>query len=163
MASAQELNDRSSLRQALESHTARLFATNASSQERAALRKKAKEFDRELRQWRKTPGTSAPAPLVNLHFELHLDVARAAGVESIQVLLERERLHLFQTLPSHLESAAHSNLAATLASGSPDEAATRMLEHVQAEAPPMTETTPEAPRWRTPPTSPLSRRARKSK
>lgn len=163
VASAEELTDHSGLRQALESHTARLFAASASAQQRAALRKKAKEFDRELRQWKKAPGSPVPTHLLNLHFEFHLDVARAAGVESIQALLERERLHLFQTLQHDLETAAHSRLAEVLVAASPQEAASHMLQHVAAEAPTSADSSAEPPRWRTSPARTRTRSAPRSK
>ncbi len=139
LATTEDIRDNYVLREALETHSARLFAEWATPVHRSSLLRAAEKLDKAYnvlaRQKKVSP--EASARVERSHMEFHMLIANATGVRALTSAIERSRVLLFNWLFSR--SAAfepfperwHRDLADTLVKGSPDEASQAMRVHVR--------------------------------
>jgi len=117
------------LREALETHSARLFAEAASAGERVHLRMLARALDR-------TRGLDN-VEAARAHFDFHLFIAQASGCAELVSAIDRGRVLLSNWLLSvsmathDLPPRWHGDLALVLAKGTPEAAAEAMRMHVR--------------------------------
>ncbi len=124
------------LREALETHSARLFAEVASTAARNALIERARKVDGAFQR---ASGGSRPAleRAERIHVEFHTSIARAAGCAELVEAISNSRVLLLNWLVSHsatfhpFPSDWHVRLAETLAHAAPEEAAEAMRAHVR--------------------------------
>ncbi len=126
---AAEIRGQYVLREALETHAARLFAESAAPGLRRKLRALARALDRR--------GATDSAEAARAHFDFHLLIAQAADCSELTAAIERSRVLLsnwllsISTATTALPSGWHSDLAKVLAQGSPEAAAEAMRMHVR--------------------------------
>lgn len=126
------------VREALETHSARLFAEIAAVGKRAQLIRLADRLDRLFRGLGSSahPDQDRHAAVEKLHLKFHMYVAEATGCKELAVAIERSRVLLFNWLFGTtgefvpLPDRWHSDLAALLTNGRPSEAAEAMRAHV---------------------------------
>ncbi len=135
---ASEIAGNYELREALETHSARLFAETASPAMRARLVSAARKVDEGYA--RLAAGIYDPsrhAAAERAHVGFHLLIARATRCAELVAAIERSRVLLFNWLFMlstelvALPGGWHSKLAAALAHGKPEEAAEAMRVHVR--------------------------------
>jgi DNA-binding GntR family transcriptional regulator len=139
LATAEEIHGNYVLREALETHSARLFAESASPRFRKRLEAAAKKLDAAYealsRGRRYSPVKHARAERVHIAF--HMLIAEATGVPLLIHEIERSRVLLFNwmfTVSSEFGTFPerwHRDLAERLVHGSPREAAEAMRMHVR--------------------------------
>jgi DNA-binding GntR family transcriptional regulator len=145
IASEEEIRGNYVLREALETHSARLFAESADERSRKRVLRAAEKLDEQYNSLARRNGYSAAlhARVERIHIEFHMLIARATRVSVLIEAIERSRVLLFNwifTLAREFESFPerwHRDLAKALARGSPEQAAEAMRLHVryrQAEA-----------------------------
>lgn len=123
------------LREALETHSARLFAESASPAARRALIEKARKLDEAYQ--RVSNGSRARQRAERLHLEFHTSIARAAGCAELVEAIANSRVLLLNWLVSHsavfrpLPPDWHFRLACSLGNSSPEKAAEAMRAHVR--------------------------------
>lgn len=127
------------VREALESQAARLFSEKATTRERQALLKLARQLDAFY---------AAPAvarldrrhqlfEIHKLHLEFHMRVAEAAGCRELMQALERNHVLIFNWLfnsAAHFDTLPplwHQKLMIALNSGNPDKADRAMRRHTR--------------------------------
>lgn len=128
------------LREALETHSARLFAEVATATQRQRLRQRARHLDaayeRLIRQgaaW----GGDQHVRFEKTHVAFHIRVAEGAQCRELTEAIERSRVLLFNWLFSAagqiepLPAAWHEQLAEALAEAAPAVAAEAMRTHVR--------------------------------
>ena len=138
IATAEEIHGNYVLREALETHSARLFATSASARERQRLLRAAERVDQTYNtlahRSRVAPERRAAAE--RNHVGLHMLIAQATGVPVLAGAIERSRVLLLNWLFSRsitfepFPERWHRDLADVLVSGSADDAAHAMRTHV---------------------------------
>ncbi|MFO0280328.1 MAG: GntR family transcriptional regulator [Acidobacteriota bacterium] len=139
IATADEIRGNYVLREALETHSARLFAECADARQRERLMRTAERLDRaynalgRCKEYRQ----SRHAKVERIHIEFHMQIARATRVPLFADAIERSRVLLFNwifTVARDFEKFPerwHRDLAEALAKGSAEEAATAMRSHVR--------------------------------
>jgi len=131
--SSAEIRGNYVLREALETHAARLFAELATQAERKRLREAAAALDNI---YRPRSGASPGRRAEKAHVTFHLRIASAARSRELLKAIEHSRVLLFNWLftaagePEPLPPDWHSRLAAVLVEGTPAEAAEAMRGHV---------------------------------
>ena len=126
------------VREALETHSARLFTEMAPAAKRAKLLRMAERLDRAFRGLgaSRHPDPDKHASVEKLHLKFHMFIAEATGCKELAVAIERSRVLLFNWLFGTtgefvpLPDRWHSGLAALLTKGRPSEAAEAMRAHV---------------------------------
>ena len=126
------------VREALETHSARLFAESAPIAKKRELTRLAARLDRAFRHSASTgqPDRDRRAGAEKLHLELHMLIAEATGCKELASAIERSRVLLFNWLFGAtgdflpLPDSWHSDLAAVLTNAKPSEAAEAMRAHV---------------------------------
>lgn len=126
------------VREALETHSARLFAECASPVKRKQLVRLAARLDKAFRALGPDtqPDPDRHAAAEQLHLEFHMQVAEATGCQELAHAIERSRVLLFNWLFGTtgdylpLPDRWHSDLAAVLTQGRPHDAAEAMRAHV---------------------------------
>jgi DNA-binding GntR family transcriptional regulator len=139
LASAEEIHGNYVLREALETHSARLFAESASPRFRKSLEAAAKKLDAAYATLSRSRQYSAVkhAHIERVHIALHMLIAKATGVPLLVHEIERSRVLLFNwifTVSSEFGTFPerwHRDLAERLIHGSPEEAAEAMRMHVR--------------------------------
>lgn len=132
LATPDEVRGNYVLREALETHSARLFAESASAKARRQLLAHAAKLDADYAR----PKADA-AQVERRHVAFHLEIARAGGVPELTEAIERSRVLLFNWLFStalnrgRLPAAWHLDLAERLVKSPPAEAAEAMRRHVR--------------------------------
>ncbi|MCS7023176.1 MAG: GntR family transcriptional regulator [Bryobacteraceae bacterium] len=134
-----EINGNYVVREALETHSARLFAELASVRDRKRLLKMSRDLDRcyLLLGRTTTPDADKHSAAEKLHLEFHMLVAEATGCKELAAAIERSRVLLFNWLFMTtgdyipLPPRWHGELAEVLVNGTPDEAAEKMRVHVR--------------------------------
>ncbi|MFB3779685.1 MAG: GntR family transcriptional regulator [Bryobacteraceae bacterium] len=133
---SQDIRERYTLREALETQAARLFAENADSRGREEIRKMGRQLD-ELYALSNRADDELLYSIRSYHMKLHLRIAEIAGNTLLHDAIEREQVLVFNWL---FDSAAqrrslppnfHYDLAATLSQGTVDEADAAMRAHVR--------------------------------
>jgi DNA-binding GntR family transcriptional regulator len=139
IATAEEIHGNYVLREALETHSARLFAESAEPKVRRRLVGAAAKVDAAYMALGRRRGHSAArhARVERIHIAFHMHIAEATGVPLLIHEIERSRVLLFnwlftQSTESHgLPERWHRDLAAVLVEGSPEQAAEAMRTHVR--------------------------------
>jgi DNA-binding GntR family transcriptional regulator len=139
IATAEEIHGNYVLREALETHSARLFAEDADERSRERLLRAAEKLDGHYNSLGRKGAYSATrhARVERIHIEFHMLIARATGVPVLIGAIERSRVLLFNwifTLSREFERLPerwHSDLAEALARGTPEAAAEAMRIHVR--------------------------------
>jgi DNA-binding GntR family transcriptional regulator len=134
----QEVEDRSLLREALETQAARLFAERATPAEKRALHQMGRRVDRLYAECEKGPVDRDFLFSVNTcHMDLHLRIAECARCPALRDAIEKEQVLIFNWLYDTavgrrtLGSDFHSTLTAALTTGSPSAAQTAMRRHIR--------------------------------
>lgn len=139
IATVDEVHGNYVLREALETHSARLFAESATAVDAARLLTAAAKVDASYNSLAMRRGYSPErrARTERTHIAFHMRIAKAAGVPVLTNAIERSRVLLFNwvfSASSEFEPMPerwHRDLAEILVSGHPDEAARAMRAHVQ--------------------------------
>ncbi len=139
IATPDEIHGSYVLREALETHSARLFAELADERSRQRLWKAAEKLDVAfggLAESRVYSG-ARHAKVERVHIEFHMLVARASNVRTLINAIEHSRVLLFNwifTLSREFErfpESWHRDLAEVLVNGSAGDAAEAMRRHVR--------------------------------
>ena len=138
IATAEEIHGNYVLREALETHSARLFAENADARIRERVLRSAERLDDAYSALdRGKYSQIRQARAERIHVAFHMLIARASGVPALIDAIERSRVLLFNWLftvsleTGHLPERWHRDLAETLVSASPHQAAEAMRVHVR--------------------------------
>jgi len=135
---ASEIQGNYELREALETHSARLFAERATESDRKRLLAAAEKLDAIFaRMERKSYSAVRHALAERQHMRFHMLIAEAGRCAELASAIERSRVLLFNWLFTMsaefgvLPEGWHGMLARKLADGSPREAAEAMRVHVR--------------------------------
>jgi DNA-binding GntR family transcriptional regulator len=139
IATAEEIHGNYVLREALETHSARLFAEESDERSRERLLRAAARLDKHYNSLGERGAYSAArhARVERIHIEFHMLIAKATRVPVLIGAIERSRVLLFNwifTLSREFERFPerwHRDLAERLARGTPEEAAEAMRVHVR--------------------------------
>jgi DNA-binding GntR family transcriptional regulator len=134
---SQDVEDRSLVREALETQAARLFAERATPIEKKALQKMGREVD-QLYASSETASDRNFLFLVNTyHMGLHLRIAECARCPALRDAIEKEQVLIFNCLYDtavqrrNLASDYHARLTDALARGTPAQADAAMRQHIR--------------------------------
>lgn len=134
----QDIEDRSQVREALETQAARLFAERATRREKENLRRMGRrvdqlyatsEDDNEDRDFLFTVNS--------YHMKLHLRIAEGARCPALRDAIEKEQVLIFNWLHDtasqrqNLGSDFHEQLTRCLSEGTPEQAAEAMRNHIR--------------------------------
>lgn len=129
------------VREALETHSARLFAESATAASRRKLLEMARRLDEGYASLDGGGLSRARHERIErLHFQFHARIAAATGCRELRDVIERSHVLLFNWLftvfvtagEAHpLPDAWHGRLAEALTLGTPEAAAETMREHVR--------------------------------
>jgi DNA-binding GntR family transcriptional regulator len=133
-----EVEDRSLLREALETQAARLFAERATPAEKRRLHQMGSRLDRLYAACEKGSVDRDFLFSVNTsHMDLHLRIAECARCPALRDAIEKEQVLIFNWLYDTavqrrtLGSDFHSTLTAALTTGSPATAQAAMRRHIR--------------------------------
>jgi DNA-binding GntR family transcriptional regulator len=134
----EDVEDRSLVREALETQAARLFAERATASEKKELRQMGQHMD-QLYAAAETDPTDRDFLFSSntYHMKLHLRIAEWARCPALRDAIEKEQVLIFNWLfdtaakRRTLGSNFHTRLTDTLAGGTPEAAATAMRHHIQ--------------------------------
>jgi DNA-binding GntR family transcriptional regulator len=134
----EEIRDRYTLREALESQAARLFAERATRSQKAEILRMAKKLDEHYQHWQRLQADSEYRLAVRrYHVRFHLRIAEIAGSPLLRQAIEREQDLLFSWLSDTaaqvhpLPPRYHSQLAEELCSGDPLRADAAIRAHIR--------------------------------
>lgn len=134
----QDIEDRSLVREALETQAARLFAERATLTEKKELRQMGRQVDQLYAASEKNTGDRDFLFTVNsYHMKLHLRIAECARCPALRDAIEKEQVLIFNWLfdtaanRRELGSDYHTRLTEALAAGPPEEAAGAMRNHIR--------------------------------
>jgi DNA-binding GntR family transcriptional regulator len=139
IATAEEIHGNYVLREALETHSARLFATSAKPHFRRRLCAAAGKLDAAYNALGrgKVYSPERHARVERIHIAFHMLIAEATEVPVLIAAIERSRVLLFNwmfTVSRDFDSLPerwHRDLAAPLVHGTPEQAAEAMRAHVR--------------------------------
>jgi len=135
---AQDIRERYEVREALESHAARLFAQKASARERLELKKMAEQMDAMFNRCAK--GDNDPEFLYAVqsqHAQLHFRIAECTGCGALHRTIEKNHILIFNWLYDvaarrpPLPPSFHRDLIAALSAGDPEQADRAMRQHIR--------------------------------
>lgn len=158
----EEIRDRYTLREALESQSARLFAERATRGQRAEILRMAKKLDQYYSSWEKLQADSEYRLAVRrYHVRFHLRIAEICGSPLLRQAIEREQDLLFSWLSDTaaqvhpLPARYHSELAEELCSGDVLRADAAIRAHIRYALEELLKIafTPNGSRWRMAPRS----------
>ena len=134
----QDVEDRSLVREALETQAARLFAERATAVEKKELRQMGRRVDQLYAAHETGPGDRDFLFSANTyHMKLHLRIAECARCPALRDAIEKEQVLIFNWLfdtavKRHtLGSDFHTQLTDALSKGMPEAAATAMRHHIR--------------------------------
>ncbi len=134
----QDIEDRSIVREALETQAARLFASRATIAEKRELQRMAKEVDQLYAECeRGTVDRDFLFSAHTRHMAFHLRIAECARCHPLREAIEKEQVLIFNWLYDTavqrrtLASDYHATLTTALTSGSPTAAAAAMRRHIR--------------------------------
>jgi GntR family transcriptional regulator, rspAB operon transcriptional repressor len=132
-----DVEDRSLVREALETQAARLFSERATPAEKKALQKIGREVD-QLYASCETSSDRDFLFLVNTyHMSLHMRIAECARCPALRDAIEKEQVLIFNCLYDtavqrrNLASNHHARLTDALARGTPSQADAAMRQHIR--------------------------------
>jgi DNA-binding GntR family transcriptional regulator len=158
----EEIRDRYTLREALESQSARLFAERATRTHKAEILRMAKKLDQYYKDWERLQADSEYRLQVrSYHVRFHLRIAEIGGSPLLRQAIEREQDLLFSWLSDTaaqvhpLPPRYHSQLAEELCSGDPLRADAAIRAHIRYALDELLKLafTPNGGRWRMAPRS----------
>jgi len=133
-----DIEDRSQVREALESQAARLFAARASAAEKKELRAMGRRVDQLYTACEKNPdGRDFLFSANSYHMKLHLRIAEGARCPALRDAIEKEQVLIFNWLfdtavqRRSLASDYHAQLTDVLARHAPAQADTAMRRHIR--------------------------------
>ncbi len=135
--SPDEIHGRYVVREALETHAARLFAELAHSRDRRRLVSMAGKLDRDYSALQGVRERDTRTGVERFHFDFHMFITRATGCKELLTAIERSRVLLsnwlfsISTRSPVLPERWHRDLADALAEGTPEQAAEAMRVHVR--------------------------------
>lgn len=136
--SRQDVEDRTQVREALESQSARLAAERATAREKQELRQMGRRVDRRYAEYECSGGNRDVLFSVNTdHMQLHLRIAELARCAALRDAIEKEQVLIFNWLYDTaverrtLASDYHARLTDAIASGNPVQADAAMREHIR--------------------------------
>jgi DNA-binding GntR family transcriptional regulator len=133
-----DIRERYQVREALESHAARLFAERATARDRSELQKMAESMDAMFNQC--AAGGTDPDFLYAIHSyhsQLHLKIAEATGCGELRDAIEKNHILIFNWLYDvasrrpPLPPRFHRDLVEALCAGDPEEADRAMRRHIR--------------------------------
>ena len=134
----QEVQDRSLLREALETQAAKLFAERATAAEKKEIHRMGRNVDRLYAACEKASVDRDVLFSVNTsHMELHLRIAEFARCPPLRDAIEKEQVLIFNWLYDiavqrrSLGSDYHATLTSALTAGSPSAAEAAMRLHIR--------------------------------
>lgn len=134
----EDVEDRSIVREALETQAARLFAERATPAEKEELRQMGRRVDQLYAASESSSDDREFLFSVNsYHMNLHLRIAECARCPALRDAIEKEQVLIFNWLfdtaaeRRNLGSDFHARLTDALASESPDKAAAAMRQHIR--------------------------------
>lgn len=134
----QDVEDRSLLREALETQAARLFTERATAAEKKELQQMGRRVDQLYAAGEKSSGDREFLFSVNTyHMKLHLRIAECARCPALRDAIEKEQVLIFNWLfdtaaeRRKLGSDYHACLTDVLATSSPEKASTAMRNHIR--------------------------------
>jgi len=134
----QDIEDRSLVREALESQAARLFAERATTAEKRELRQMGRRVDQLYGAFEKSAEDREFLFSVNTyHMRLHLHIAECARCPALRDAIEKEQVLIFNWLYDtavqrrSLASNYHARLTDILARCKPAEADAAMRKHIR--------------------------------
>jgi DNA-binding GntR family transcriptional regulator len=160
--SREEIRDRYTLREALESQSARLFAEKATRSQKAEILRMAKKLDEYYEGWDRLRKDSEYRLAVRrYHVRFHLRIAEIGDSPLLRQAIEREQDLLFSWLSDTaaqvhpLPPRYHSKLAEELCSGDPLRADAAIRAHIRYALEELLKLafTPNGARWRMAPRS----------
>lgn len=134
----EEIEDRSLVREALETQAARLFAERALPGEKEDLRERGRQVDALYASCESaTVDPDLHFSVNSYHMGFHLRIAECARCPALRDAIEKEQVLIFYWLYDtvverrDLSSDYHARLADALASGTPAEADAAMRKHIR--------------------------------
>ena len=134
----QDVEDRSLVREALETQAARLFAERATAAEKKELQQMGRRVDQLYAAAEKSSGDREFLFSVNTyHIKLHLRIAEGARCPALRDAIEKEQVLIFNWLYETaverrtLASDYHARLTDALATGTPAQADAAMRRHIR--------------------------------
>jgi DNA-binding GntR family transcriptional regulator len=134
----QDVEDRSLVREALETQAARLFVERATGAEKKELQQMGRRVDQLYAASEKSSGDREFLFSVNTyHMKLHLRIAECARCPALRDAIEKEQVLIFNWLfdtaveRRALGSNFHTRLTDALATSTPEDAAVAMRQHIQ--------------------------------
>ena len=134
----QDIEDRSLVREALETQAARLFAERATAAEKKELRQMGRRVDQLYAACEKSSDDREFLFSVNTyHMKLHLHIAECARCPALRDAIEKEQVLIFNWLYDtaverrSLASDYHSRLTGILARNTPAQADAAMRQHIR--------------------------------
>jgi DNA-binding GntR family transcriptional regulator len=135
--SAQDLRDRHIMREALETHSARLFSEKASADERAELRAMAEHLDAMTERCASADADRDFAFEMQMyHLSFHMRIAECTGCAALCESLKQNQVLIFNWLydvaaDHRMPAGWHRQLADAIVTGNPDTAEAAMRSHVR--------------------------------
>ncbi|MBI1895950.1 MAG: GntR family transcriptional regulator [Acidobacteria bacterium] len=135
--SPEEIHGQYEVREALETHSARLFAQLAGPEDRRRLAELAQALDRRYQALDAGSDAESRARVERLHFDFHMVIAEATGCKELVAAIERSRVLFSNWMFSmakddpRLPERWHSRVADALIAGTPEQAAEAMRTHVR--------------------------------
>jgi DNA-binding GntR family transcriptional regulator len=135
--SAQDLRDRHIMREALETHSARLFAEKASTDERAELRAMAAHLDTMTDRYASDNTDRDFAFETQMyHLSFHMRIAECTGCAALCESLKQNQVLIYNWLydvaaDHRMPPQWHRQLADAIVTGNPDTAEAAMRSHVR--------------------------------
>ena len=133
-----DIEDRSQLREALETQAARLLVARATAAEKQELLELGRQVDRLYAEAEQRPEDRDFLFAVHTHhMKLHLRIAEAARCPVLLEAIEKERVLVFSWLCDTVVQRRslgfdyHVRLTKVLAAGTPEQAAAAMRRHIQ--------------------------------
>ena len=133
-----EIEDRSLVREALETQAARLFAERAAPAEKDDLRRRGRDLDKLYASCETAAVDRELLFSVNSeHMNFHLRIAECARCPALRDAIEKEQVLIFHWLHDTAvqrqppSSDYHLRLANTLATGTPEQADTAIRYHIR--------------------------------
>jgi len=132
-----DVEDRSLVREALETQAARLFAERATRAEKKALQRMGRELDQLYASCEMASDRNFLFLVNTYHMTLHLRIAEWARCHALRDAIEKEQVLIFNCVYDtavqrrNLASDHHARLTDALACGTPDQADTAMRRHIR--------------------------------
>lgn len=133
----QDVEDRSLLREALETQAARLFAERATPAEKKALQRMGREVDQLYASCEAVSDKNFLFIVNTYHMSLHLRIAECARCRALRDAIEKEQVLIFNCVYDtavqrrNLASDHHARLTNALAQGTPAQADAAMRQHIR--------------------------------